>query len=375
MRYFLIAGEPSGDIHGAALITALRQADADAEIRFFGGDKMAAAAGTEPVVHYRQMAYMGFSEVIRHLPDVRRNLNKAREEIRRFRPEAIILIDYPSFNLRIARFARPMGVKVYYYISPKVWAWKEWRVKSLRRDVDRLFSILPFEVPFFRRHGMEVKYVGNPSVAEVAAHLAEIAPDDSAFRADHQLDPSKPLLALLPGSRASEIRNNLPVMAAVAARHPECQAVIAGAPSLSLNLYREHTALPVLQDATFELLRYSRAALVTSGTATLETALVGTPQVVCYRANGSRLSYSIMSRLLKVKFVTLPNLIVDRAIIPEMLLHHCNVAEVDSHLAPLLDAESAERAAQMEGYERMRSLLGTADPARATAAAIVADLK
>ena len=374
MRYFIIAGEASGDIHAAGLIEALRKADKDAEIMFFGGDLMAHAAGAPPVVHYREMAYMGFSEVLRHLPDVRRNLAKARDVLRTFRPDALILVDYPSFNLRVAKFARRLSVKTFYYISPKVWAWKEYRVKQMRRDIDTVYSILPFETAFFHRHGMDVDYVGNPSVAEVDKRLATLpAEGRDAYLGSLGIDPSKPLLALVPGSRHGEIRNNLPMMDEVARRHPECRAVIAGAPSIPRSFYNAYSQLPVMEDATFALMRYARAALVTSGTATLECALAGTPQVVCYRANGSALAYKIMRRLIKVNHVSLPNLINNATVIPEMLLHHCTPDEVDSHLRPLL-SDTTAREAQLTGYNEMRRRLGTDDPATTAARSIITNI-
>lgn len=362
MKYFLIAGEASGDIHGADLIRAILRDDPEGQVRFLGGDLMAEAAGVAPEIHYRSMAYMGFVDVIRHLPDVGRNLSAAKSVIAEFNPDAVVLIDYPGFNMRIARYCRERGLKVYYYISPKVWAWKEYRVKAMKRDIDCIFSILPFEEAFFEKHGMKVEYVGNPSVVEVDERLALATPSPVDGR----------YIALVPGSRVGEIRSNLPVMAAVAARHPEFKAVIAGAPSIPLELYREICDLEVVQDATFELMRHAEAALVTSGTATLECALTGTPQVACYRNNGSRLVYDIMSKWLKVKYVTLPNLICDAPVIPEMLLHHCNVDEVDAKLSPLLRDGTPERDAQQSGYRAMRTILGTRNPAVTAASRITA---
>lgn len=370
MKYLFIAGEASGDIHAAGLIEAVRKLDPQAEIRFFGGDAMAAAAGSRPVVHYSQMAYMGFSQVISHLPDIKRNLRTAFHAIDTMRPDAVVLIDYPGFNLRVAAHARSRNVKTYYYIPPKVWAWKEHRVKAIRRDIDRVFSILPFETAFYRRHGMEVEYAGNPSVIEIDRFLSQSPAPDPVI--DDPAD-ARPLLALVPGSRESEVRNNLAVMTEVARRHPECRAVVAAAPSLPESLYRSLTQLPVVRDKTFDIMRRAHAALVTSGTATLECALIGTPQIACYRGNGSRLTYAIMSRWLKIPFVTLPNLIADREVIPEMLMHHCNPDEVDSRLAPLLVPDSPERTAQLQGYAEIRRRLGTANPAVTAARTIVGD--
>ncbi|MDE7237846.1 MAG: lipid-A-disaccharide synthase, partial [Paramuribaculum sp.] len=231
MRYFISAGEASGDLHAGELITQLRQCDAGADFAFLGGDCMTAAAGgTAPVIHYRDMAYMGFSEVIRHLPDVGRNLRRAREALTDFRPDALILVDYPSFNLRLAKYASTLGIPVYYYISPKLWAWKAWRLKTIRRLVRRVYSILPFEEDWFARRGYTVEYVGNPSVEEVERRIASLA-------ASQPQSGDKPILALVPGSRAGEIRCNLPIMAEVARRHPELRPVIAAAPAINPALY------------------------------------------------------------------------------------------------------------------------------------------
>lgn len=378
MKYFLSAGEASGDIHAAPLMKALRQEDPQATFVFLGGDEMTAAAresdsAATPLIHYRDMAYMAFSEVLRHLGKIFGNLRKAKEAIAAERPDALILIDYPSFNLKLARYAHGLGIPVYYYISPKVWAWKEWRVKDIRRYCRKVLSILPFEVEFYRRHGMEVEYVGNPSVEEVERKEASL-PSAAEFMNRHRLDPDRPLLALVPGSRRGEIRNNLPIMDAVARRFPQLQPVIAGAPAIEREFYGDYSGYPVVEGVTFELIRNSACALVTSGTATLETALSGTPQVVCYRANGSRISYNIMKRLLKCKWVSLPNLIADRAIVPEMLVHLCTTDSVASELGKIVPGAPG-RDEMMRGYARMRGRLGTSDAPRQAAAAIISDLR
>lgn len=368
MRYFLIAGEASGDLHAAGLIRAIRQLDPKADITFMGGDLMAAEAGRAPEVHYRSMAYMGFAQVIRHLPDVRRNIAEARRIVSTQRPDAVILIDYPGFNLRIAAYTHRLGIRTYYYIPPKVWAWKEHRIKDMRRDIDRIFAILPFEPEYYRSKGMEVEYVGNPSVVEVDRRLAQPP------KPIEGVEPEHPVIALVPGSRVSEIRSNLPVMAEVARRIGGAYSyVVAGAPAVDPEIYnRIAPGLTVATDSTFELMRAARAALVTSGTATLECALCGTPQVACYRGNGSRLTYAIMSRWLKIPYVTLPNLIAGRQVIPEMLMHQCNADAVESQLRPLLAEGSAARTAQLDGYAEIRRRLGSADPA-VTAASIIVE--
>lgn len=376
MRYFIIAGEASGDIHGSALIASLKEQDNNAQIEFLGGDLMAQNAGHEPLIHYRDMAFMGFIEVIKHLGSILGFMKKAKEAITSKRPDALILIDYPSFNLKMAKWAKQHGISVFYFISPKVWAWKEWRVKDIKRYVDRMFSILPFETEFYRKHEYEVEYVGNPTVKEISNAVGTMR-DATQFCADNGLDPSKPIIALLPGSRMKEIRDNLPTMIAAAKLHNSCQTVIAGAPSIEDDAYSlaiKGKRIPVLRDQTFELVRHSRVALVTSGTATLETALLGTPQVACYRMNGSKLVYSFYRKLIKGNYVTLPNLIADAPIIPELLLHNCNVESVDDHLTQLLN-ESDERKAMIEGYERIAKTLTTKDCTQITAQRIIQQLR
>lgn len=373
MKYFVSAGEASGDIHGAQLVRAIRDNDSEAQVTFLGGDGMAAAAGHEPLIHYRDMAFMGFSEVLRHLGKVLGNLKTAKEAVGRERTDALILIDYPSFNLKLAAHAHSLGIPVYYYISPKVWAWKEWRIKDMKRYCRRVLSILPFEVDYFNGKGLAVEYVGNPSVEEVEEREAALAPREEFLRR-RNLPDDKPLLALVPGSRVGEIRNNLPVMDAVARRFPQFTPVIAGAPGIDSGLYSRYSAFPVVTDATFELVRNSANALVTSGTATLETALLGTPQVVCYRSNGSRLSREVMERFIKCPFVSLPNLIAGREIVKELLLDRCNEETVSRELSAILPG-TVGRDEMLRGYARMRGLLGHSDAASRAATSILSDLR
>lgn len=376
MHYFLIAGEASGDLHGADLVAALRKADSDAVISFFGGDKMAAAAGHPPLLHYRRMNFMGFSEVLRNLGKVAENLRAAKNAVEMAAPDALILIDYPSFNLKVAAHSFKLGIPVYYYISPKIWAWKKWRIRDIRRYVRRVFSILPFEPAFYRANGGEAEYVGNPSVAEITRQLAT-APTRSEFLGRHRLR-DQPLIALMPGSRRGEIKNNLAIMRQAASRIPQHHAIIIGAPGVPDALYAAcgaGTTPVVREEHTAHILAHCRAALVTSGTATLETALAGVPQVVMYRANGSKLSYSIMSRILDVEHVSLPNLIAGRTIVPELLLHMCTPDTAFEALAPLLRDDSSARRLQIEGYADMKAALGTGDAAGSTAAAIVAECR
>ena len=372
MKYFLIAGEASGDLHASHLIESLKQLDPEAQFRFLGGDMMSAQAGTQPIIHYRDMAYMGFADVVRHLGKILGFLGTARRSIDEWQPAAVILVDYPSFNLKVAKYAHNLGIPVHYFISPKVWVWKEWRVKDIRRYVNHMYCILPFEPDWYRERDYKATYVGNPTVQEVA-QASKNFPDFAQFIEEFGL-PDKPIIALVPGSRVREIRDNLPLMLEAAARHPEYQAVIAGAPSIDDSLYRDvmgNQAVPVLRDATYPLVHHARAAVVTSGTATLETALLGTPQVACYRFNGSKLSYNFYRRLLTGKYVTLPNLIVDEPVIPELLMHLCTVDSIDSHLSQLL-ADSDERTTMLDGYQRLAERLGT-DVCTETAARLIKD--
>lgn len=358
MKYFLIAGEASGDLHASHLIASLKQRDPQAEFRLLGGDLMAGQAGVQPIIHYRDMAYMGFVEVIKHLNKILGFLGVAKKAIDQWRPDAVVLVDYPSFNLKVAKFAHSRGIAVHWFISPKVWVWKQWRVKSIRRYVDRMYSILPFEPAWYRQHGYTATYVGNPTVQEVAQASTEF-PDFGRFIGQHGLS-SQPIIALVPGSRVKEIRDNLPVMLQAAARHREYQAVVAGAPSIDDSLYRETMggmAVPVLRGATYPLVHLARAALVTSGTATLETALLGTPQVACYRFNGSQWTYRFYRRLLHGNYVTLPNLIADEPLIPELLMHYCTMDSIGKHLTALL-GDTPERQAMLDGYRRLAATLG-----------------
>lgn len=361
MKIMLVAGEASGDLHASRLIEALRQREPNCEIRFIGGDLMAAKAGREPELHYSRLNVMGFSEVIRNLGSIFHNLKISKRLIRDFNPDVLVLVDFPGFNLKLAKYASRLGIRVDYYISPKLWAWKEWRIKSIRRYVNYLYSILPFEPAFYKNRGYDhAVYVGNPSVEEIDYAMGHIAPLRH-FKERQGISDERPIIALVPGSRRGEIRNNLPLMIEAAKRYPDFQYVVAAAPSIPEIFYREIAQDPGLKvafGATPTLVKYSRAALVTSGTATLETALVGTPQVVCYRANGKKWSYKIMEKLLHVKYVSLPNLIVNNSIVPELLVHRCTVGQICRELTPLLQP-SPKRDWQINGYRLMRRKLGT----------------
>lgn len=368
MKYMIVAGEASGDLHASRLIEEIKVADKEPEFRFLGGDLMARAVGHAPEIHIEKMNVMGFSAVIRALPTVLHNLRLAKAVIRDFRPDILVLVDYPSFNLKLAAYAHKLGIRVDWLIAPKVWAWKEWRIPKLKKYLDNLYSILPFETVYFKRHGMDVKYVGNPTVKEIEQSLGHIPPKKH-FLERQGISDSRPIIAILPGSRKAEIRNNLPLMIEAAKRFPDYQYIIAAAPSVPEKFYRAtalDSGLQLAFGATHTLLKYSSAAIVTSGTATLETAVIGTPQVVCYRGNGSRLTYNIMKKILKVKFVSLPNLIVANSIVPELLLHNCTPDRIARELAPLLQA-SPQRDWQLSGYRNMKKRLGTTDASKITA--------
>lgn len=374
MKYFLIAGEASGDLHASQLIKSLKEEDPKAEFVFLGGDLMAAAAGEKPIVHYRKMAYMGFIDVLIHLKSVLANLAAAKKVLKDKCPDAVILIDYPSFNLEIAKAAYQMQIPVFYYISPKVWAWKEYRVKDIKKYVNRVFSILPFEVDFYKKHGMDITYVGNPTLSEVNEKLSHIISKND-FLTKNGLD-DKPILALVPGSRVSEIKSNLPYMISAANNIPgDKQVVIAAAPGIDAGIY--DTIAPDvkrIENQTFELMHYATAALVTSGTATLEAALIGVLQVVLYRSVGSKFVYNIFKHILKIKYVSLPNLILNREIVKELLLHLCTVENITSELKSVW-VGGDKREAMLNDYNALRTVLGNSNAPQVAAHEIVKRLR
>ena len=363
MKYYLIAGEASGDLHASHLMRSLLTYDPQASFRFFGGDLMAAVGGTR-VKHYRELAYMGFVPVLLHLRTIFRNMALCKDDIRQWQPHAVILIDYPGFNLNIAAFVRKqLHLPVYYYISPKLWAWKEWRIKNIRRDVTELFSILPFEVPFFEeKHHYPIHYVGNPTADEVRAFRANYHESAQAFAQRHHL-PDRPVIALLAGSRRQEIKDNLPAM--LAATRPlaaHYTLAIAGAPGIELSYYNQFMqdyAVQVVPNDTYALLAHAQAALVTSGTATLETALFEVPQVVCYKTPLPHLIRFAFNHIINVKYISLVNLIADREVVPELLADRFSVQNIASHLSQLLPGGKG-REAQLQGYAEVRKRLGHA---------------
>ncbi|MDD3108069.1 MAG: lipid-A-disaccharide synthase [Alistipes sp.] len=374
MRYYLIAGEASGDLHGANLMRGLQQADPSAEFRFWGGDRMAEVGGVENLaMHYTQASFMGFTEVLLHLRTIFRQIDACRRDVAAYRPHGLILIDYAGFNLRIARFAHEAGIPTYYYIAPKVWAWKESRVKLLRRYVDRLFVIFPFEPDYFRRHGIEAIYEGNPLMDAIAARRATL-PTREAFLRDEGLD-ERPMVALLAGSRRSEIGYNLPFMVALSKQFPDYQFVVAGVAWLDRAVYAPFlsgSSVRYVCNKTYELLSLSQAAVVTSGTATLETALLGVPEMVCYRRDLP--SMLIGKMFLKSRYISLVNLVLDRECVRELLQFQMNMKNATAELQAILPGGAKYERMQQEYAELRRRIGGEGSSAR-TAARMVKLLK
>ncbi|WP_195546686.1 lipid-A-disaccharide synthase [Bacteroides intestinalis] len=362
MKYYLIVGEASGDLHASHLMAALKVEDPQAEFRFFGGDLMAAVGGTM-VKHYKELAYMGFIPVLLHLRTIFANMKRCKEDIVAWQPDVVILVDYPGFNLSIAKFLRAKThIPVYYYISPKIWAWKEYRIKNIKRDVDELFSILPFEVEFFEdKHHYPIHYVGNPTVDEVTLFRAEYPETFDGFVRENNLD-SKPIIALLAGSRKQEIKDNLPDMLRAASAFPEYQLVLAGAPGISPDYYHEYIGdakVKILFDQTYRLLQQAEAALVTSGTATLETALFRVPQAVCYHTPIGKVISFLRRHILTVKYISLVNLIANREVVKELVADTMTVEQARAELERILyDKDYRQR--MLDGYEYMAVRLGDA---------------
>ena len=362
MKYYLIVGEASGDLHASHLMRALQNEDSEADFRFFGGDLMAEVGGTR-VKHYKELAYMGFIPVLLHLRTIFRNMSLCKRDIVEWQPDVVILVDYPSFNLNIAKFVhRNTSIPVYYYISPKVWAWKEWRVKQIRENVDELFSILPFEVPFFEgKHKFPIHYVGNPTADEVRQFRVDYSETKEQFCSRCNLK-DKPIIALLAGSRLQEIKDNLPSMIDAALDFTDYQLVVAGAPSVNSEYYApflENRPVSIVWKETYALLSHATAALVTSGTATLETALFNVPQVVCYKTPLPRLFRFGFNHVLKVPYISLVNLIVNREVVKELFADTFSVSNIRKGLSQLLLGEK-NREKMLGDYVELRSILGDA---------------
>ena len=353
MKYYIIAGEASGDLHASNLMKSLLKKDAHAEFRFWGGDLMTAVAGFEPVKHYKELAFMGFLEVAKNLRTILKNIKFCKEDLKHNQPDVLILVDYPGFNLRIAEFAKSLNIKVVYYISPQLWAWKEGRVEKIRKFVDEMLVILPFEKDFYQKHNVEAHFVGHP-LLDAISDLREI--DSTQFKKDHHLT-DKDIIALLPGSREQEVTKMLELMLSVRPAFKDYQFVIAGAPSLPKEFYQQYVDENVhfVSDKTYDLLRCSKAALVTSGTATLETALLNIPEVVCYRS--STISYEIGKRVVKnIKYISLVNIIMDREIVTELIQSGLNTQNLVKELRSILKGDRREQ--MLQDFELLREKLG-----------------
>ena len=360
MKYYLIVGEASGDLHASRLMQSLMQYDPEAEFRFFGGDLMAKVGGTR-VKHYRELAYMGFVPVLLHLPTIFKNMKMCKEDIMRWKPDAVILVDYPGFNLSIAKFVKKnTNIPVYYYISPKIWAWKEWRIKAIKRDVKEMFSILPFEVPFYeKKHNYKIHYVCNPTAEEVDNFRHVYSESKDEFCQRNGLS-SKPIIALLAGSRKQEIKDNLPSMLEAARHFEDYQMVVAAAPSITESYYKKFlgdSEAKMVKTQTYELLSHATVALVTSGTATLETALLNVPQVVCYETPVPKLIRFAFKHIIKVRFISLVNLIADKEIVQELLADRFSIRNIANELYRILPGQPS-RERMLADYQLVRDRLG-----------------
>lgn len=369
MKYYIIAGEASGDLHGSNLINALKEKDQQAIIRCWGGDLMQEAGG-ELAKHYKSMAFMGFLEVLKNLSEIFSNIAFCKTDITSFKPDVVIFIDFSGFNLRIAKWAKKQAYRTNYYISPQIWASRASRVKKIKRDIDAMYVILPFEKAFYAKHGMEVSFVGHP-LLDAITNAPKVA--DETFRQQHGLHPSKPIIALLPGSRKQEVQKMLDVMLSVRKKFPNYQFVIAGAPSLTKQFYSPFFAqkdVGFVQNQTYALLQNAYAALVTSGTATLETALFKVPQVVCYKGNW--ISYQIAKRIITLEYISLVNLIMDKEVVKELIQSELNTENLISELQKILDGEKRE--ALLQNYEKLSQKLGGIGASEKAAKLIVENL-
>lgn len=377
MKYYLIVGEASGDLHASNLMKSIKEVDADAQFRFFGGDLMSSVGG-ERVKHYRELAYMGFVPVLMHLRTIFANMKLCKKDILDWNPDALVLVDYPGFNLSVAEYIHKNSkIPVYYYISPKIWAWKEYRIKNIKRDVDELFSILPFEIDFFeKKHDYRINYVGNPCVDAVDAFKKNSPRTNEVFLKQNNL-PDKPIVALLSGSRKQEIVSNLPMMLEAMKAYPEYQPVIAGAPGIDKEFYAPYleSGAKILFGQTYDILNNAHAALVTSGTATLETAIFNVPQVVCYATPMPKLYSWLKKNFLNVRFVSLVNLIADREVVRELIAADMNVANIKKELGYILPSDGEKRAAMLKEYSRMMDILGEPGASVRAAQKIVSLLK
>ena len=362
MKYYLIAGEASGDLHASNLMKALKETDEQAEFRFWGGDLMQSQGGTL-VKHYRELAFMGFAEVLLNLKTILNNIKLCKKDIEKFNPDVIIFVDYPGFNMRIAKWAKTEGYRTHYYISPQIWAWKENRIKKIKRDVDQMYVILPFEEEFYsEKHEYRVHFVGHPLLDAIENRPPV---DINTFKKNHGLD-ERPVIALLPGSRKQEIEKMLKVMLSITSNFEEYQFVIAGAPSQDEEFYRSFmngSNVGIIMNKTYDVLSISHAALVTSGTATLETALFKVPEVVCYK--GSYLSYHIAKRIISLDYISLVNLIMNREVVKELIQNDFNTKNLKKELQKILDEENRKKI--FEDYYELEHKLGGSGASKKTA--------
>lgn len=375
MRYFIIAGEASGDLHGSNLIKGIREMDKEAQIRCWGGDLMK-EAGAELIRHYKEGAIMGFVEVVANLGKLAKNLQDCKNDIVKYNPDAVILIDYPGFNFRIAKFAKERGMRVFYYIAPKVWAWKEKRVHKLKKYVDRLFIIFPFEIEYFKKWGIDAIYRGNPLLDSVDNHSSS-EESKEAFEQRCGIGSAEKTVALLAGSRRSEIKYLLPRMMQVAGRYPEYRFLMACAPSMEREFYEgiignKCSNIKLLFGETYSILRHSDAAIISSGTASLEAALIGVPQVVCY--GGNEISYQIARSVVKLKYISLANLIMDKGLFKELIQHDCTTQKISAELDNLL-GNSAYREKMLADYRDVRNILGGKGASAKVASAMIEELE
>ena len=374
MKYFLVAGEASGDLHASNVMRELLALDPQADFRFLGGDKMSSVGG-HLVKHYRDMAFMGVVAVVMNARTILKNMSLCKEEIKDWKPDVLILIDYASFNLKIAKYVRENipALPVHFYISPKIWAWKEYRIKAFKRYIDKMYVILPFETDFFAKHDFPVEYVGNPCVDSIADFRSKPF-DQSAFRVKYGLD-EKPVLAVLPGSRKAEISSNLPLMLKVASQYPKFQVVVSGAPGIDDDFYKPYMpeGTKLIFGETYNLLELAYTALVTSGTATLETGLISTPQVVCYAFRGGCIPNIVFRLFMHVPYISLVNLIAGRLVVPELMGKYFNKVQLADALEPLL-SETPIRKAMLEGYAEVQDKLGKPGAAAKTATSIYRSL-
>jgi lipid-A-disaccharide synthase len=370
-KIYIIAGEASGDLHGANLVKALKSESNDLDFRFWGGDLMSKELG-KPVKHIKELAFMGFIEVVKNLKTILGNIKFCKQDILNYKPDALVLIDYPGFNLRIASWAKEQGIKVFYYVSPQVWAWKQSRVFKIKKSVDHLFAILPFEEDFYKKFDYEVEFVGHP-LLDAIEQYKEISFSEEDFKIKFDLS-DKPIIAILPGSRKQEINVKLPIMLEAIKKYENYELLIAGAPSLDEDFYKPFLIYPnikIIHGATYDILNLAEAALVTSGTATLETALFNVPEVVCYKANA--ISYQIAKRLIKIKFISLVNLIMDREVVRELIQNECNSELIEEEFSKIIKGGS-KRNKILEEYVLLREKLGSGGASKKVAQSLLSKI-